>query len=128
MLNRDGVYKTTYGAPRQILAHVDLQSSVGCIVPQALGVAVGAKKIAKAGTPIKIDFGNLQSPAVKADGTNAMNAVLLHDVDVTAGNANGTALVFGFVNLNRVEADVVTLITTATGNANASKLLTFMKV
>ena len=128
MLNRDGVYKTTYGAPRQILANVDLQSSVGCIVPQTLGVTVGTKKIAKAGTPIKIDLGNLQSVAVKGDGTNAMNAVLLHDVDVTAGNANGTALVFGFVNLNRVEADVVTLITTATGNANASKLLTFMKV
>lgn len=128
MLNRDGVYKTTYGAPRQILANVDLQSSVGCIVPQTLGVAVGAKKIAKAGTPIKIDLGNLQTAAVKGDGTNAMNAVLLHDVDVTAGNANGTALVFGFVNLNRVEADVVALITTATGNANASKLLTFMKV
>ena len=128
MLNRDGVYKTTYGAPRQILANVDLQSSVGCIVPQTLGVTVGTKKIAKAGTPIKIDLGNLQSVAVKGDGTNAMNAVLLHDVDVTAGNANCTALVFGFVNLNRVEADVVTLITTATGNANASKLLTFMKV
>ena len=127
MLNRDGISKTTYGAPRQILANVDLQSSVGCIVPQTLGVAVGAKKIAKAGTPIKVDLMNRQNAVAKADGTTAMNAVLLHDVDVTAGNANGTALVFGFVNLNRVEADVVTLITTATGNANASSLLVFMK-
>lgn len=128
MLNRSGVSKDTLTAPKQILANVQLQSAVGCIVPTALGVAVGAKKIAKAGTPIKIDLKNLQTVAVKGDGTNAMNAVLLHDVDVTSGNANGTALVFGFVNLNRVDADVVTLITTATGNANASKLLTFMKV
>ena len=128
MLNRSGVSKDTLTAPKQILANVQLQSAVGCIVPTALGVAVGAKKIAKAGTPIKIDLKHLQTVAVKGDGTNAMNAVLLHDVDVTSGNANGTALVFGFVNLNRVDTDVATLITTATGNANASKLLTFMKV
>ena len=128
MLNRSGVSKDTLTAPKQILANVQLQSAVGCIVPTALGVAVGAKKIAKAGTPIKIDLKNLQTVAVKGDGTNAMNAVLLHDVDVTSGNANGTALVFGFVNLNRVDTDVATLITTATGNANASKLLTFMQV
>ena len=127
MLNRDGISKTTYGAPRQILANVDLQSSVGCIVPQTLGVAVGAKKIAKAGTPIKVDLMNRQNAVAKADGTTAMNAVLLHDVDVTAGNANGTALVFGFVNVNRVESDVAALITTAAGNANASNLLVFMK-
>ena len=127
MLNRDGISKTTYGAPRQILANVDLQSSVGCIVPQTLGVAVGAKKIAKAGTPIKVDLMNRQNAVAKADGTTAMNAVLLHDVDVTAGNANGTALVFGFVNVNRVESDVAALITTAAGNANASSLLVFMK-
>ena len=127
MLNRDGISKTTYGAPRQILANVDLQSSVGCIVPQTLGVVVGAKKIAKAGTPIKVDLMNRQNAVAKADGTTAMNAVLLHDVDVTAGNANGTALVFGFVNVNRVESDVAALITTAAGNANASSLLVFMK-
>ena len=127
MLNRDGISKTTYGAPRQILANVDLQSSVGCIVPQTLGVVVGTKKIAKAGTPIKVDLMNRQNAVAKADGTTAMNAVLLHDVDVTAGNANGTALVFGFVNVNRVESDVAALITTATGNANASSLLVFMK-
>ena len=127
MLNRSGITKTTLAATRQILASVELQSSVGCIVPQSLGVTVGTKKIAKAGTPIKIDLMNLQSVAVKADGTQAMNAVLLHDVDVTSGNANGTALVFGFVNVNRVEADVATAISTAAAATGASKLITFMK-
>lgn len=127
MLNRSGVAKTTLTAPKQILANVELQSSVGCIVPQSLGVTVGAHKIAKAGTPIKVDLMNLQSAAQKADGTVALNAVLLHDVDVTAGNANGTALIFGFVNVNRVEADVAAAITTAADAAAASKLITFMK-
>lgn len=127
MLNRSGVAKSTYAATKQILANVDLQSSVGCIVPQSLGVAVGSKKIAKAGTPIKVDLLNLNAVAVKADGTTPLNAVLLHDVDVTAGNANGTALIFGFVNVNRVDSDVAAAITTAVGAANRSALITFIK-
>src|SRR5574344_1480034 len=127
MLNRSGVAKATYAATKQILANVEHQVSVGCIVPQTLGVTVGTKKIAKAGTPIKVDLMNLQTPAVKADGTTAMNAVLLHDVDVTDGNANGTALIFGFVNVNRVDSDVATAITTALGATGVSKQITFMK-
>lgn len=136
MLNKSGISKETLTAPKQILANVELQSSVGCIVPQSLGATVGAKKIAKAGTPINIDLMNLQT-AVKApkaavtEGTTSpaipMNAVLLHDVDVTAGNANGTALIFGFVNVNRVESDVATAITTALGIAGATDSIKFMK-
>ena len=127
MLNRSGVSKNTYAATKQILANVDLQSSVGCIVPASLGVAVGAKKIAKAGTPIVVDLMNLQTIAQKADGAKAFNAVLLHDVDVTSGNANGTALVFGFVNVNRVEADVAAAITTALSADGHTSMITFMK-
>lgn len=127
MLNRNGITNTSLAATKQILANVDLQSSVGCIVPQALGVVVGSKKIAKAGTPIKIDLMNLQTAAVKADGTTPLNAVLLHDVDVTAGNANGTALIFGFVNVNRVDSDVATAITTAVAADGVSQMITFMK-
>lgn len=127
MLNRSGVTKSTYVATKQILANVDLQSSVGCIVPQSLGVTVGAKKIAKAGTPIKVDLLNLSAAVVKADGTTPMNAVLLHDVDVTSGNANGTALIFGFVNVNRVDTDVATAITAAAAAEKRSALITFIK-
>lgn len=138
MLNRDGIRKTTLGAPRQILANVEFQYSVGCVVPKSLGTAVGDKTIAKAGTPVNIDFTNTLA-AVKAvaaasgSGSTAvpatpMNAVLLHDVDVTAGNANGTALVFGFVNLNRVDSTVATAIATAQAVSGASPLLTFVKL
>lgn len=127
MLNRSGITNTSMAATKQILANVDLQSSVGCIVPQTLGVVVGSKKIAKAGTPIKIDLMNLQTAAIKADGTTPLNAVLLHDVDVTAGNANGTALIFGFVNVNRVDSDVATAITTAVAADGISQMITFMK-
>ena len=127
MLNRDGIAKATYAATKQILANVELQASVGCIVPQTLGVTVGTKKIAKAGTPINVDLMNLQTTAQKADGTVALNAVLLHDVDVTSGNANGTALYMGVVNVNRVDTDVATAITTAKAATGASPLVVFIK-
>jgi hypothetical protein len=215
MLNRDGVKVQSYGSGTQILANVDLQASVGCIVPQSLVAEADAngKKIAKAGTPIVVDFSNLQAdvsasvgptlgvftvqittafaadekitiegvdytcaatedvankkfaganaaaqitsllkmvttdkydvaavegatdklgftqkvvdvsdttgPTVtKTSSTGAIgsvtkvttpdagataNAVLLHDVDVTASKANGTALYFGVVNINRLD-------------------------
>lgn len=129
MLNKSGVTKTTGAAPAQILANVDLQSSVGCIVPKSIGVAVGDKTIVKAGTPVNINLSNLQTAAKLAIATGAdMNAVVLHDVDVTAGNANATALIFGFVNLNRIDATTQGKIATALTAAGASKLLTFMKV
>lgn len=127
MLNYDGITKTSVTNANQILANVSLQYSVGCIVKQNIGVTVGSRKIAKAGTPIKIDMKNLQTPAEKADGsTNAMNAVLLHDVDVTDGNKNGTALIFGFVNYNRLEEDVQGVVDTAVGNTTASKDIVFL--
>ena len=217
MLNRDGITTTSYGNTTQILANVDLQASVGCIVPQSLVPEADAngKKIAKAGTPIVVNFENLQADVAASvgptlgvftlqittafaadevltiDGVNytckatesvegkqfagataaaqvtsllkmvttekydvaavsgatdklgftqkvvdvsdtsgptvsktsstgaigsvtktetpdagtTANAVLLHDVDVTANKANGTALYFGVVNINRLDVD-----------------------
>ena len=50
MLNRSGITSASYGAPRQILANVELQASVGCIVDDAIVAQADArgKKIAKA--------------------------------------------------------------------------------
>lgn len=217
MLNRDGITTASYGNTTQILANVDLQASVGCIVPQSLVPEADAngKKIAKAGTPIVVNFENLQADVAASvgptlgvftlqittafaadevltiDGVNytckatesvsdkqfaganaaaqvtsllkmvttekydvaavsgatdklgftqkvvdvsdtsgptvsktsstgaigsvtktetpdagtTANAVLLHDVDVTASKANGTALYFGVVNINRLDVN-----------------------
>ncbi len=199
MFNKDGVTKTTYGAPVQILANVELQYSMGCRVPQSLGTNVsGVGKIAKAGTPVFIDLGSRDAVPVAApgsvtetatgsvvtgagitkvevvaatfktavsntagtykfkatvvddtttwklgddtvtlntygitvtgtvanndeiqvvftaSGTVTANAVLLHNVNVTDGTKNGTALLFGFVNYNRLESDVQALVTPGT--------------
>lgn len=122
MLNKSGITKTTAVNVNQILLNVEHQVSVGCVVKK------DATAIVPAGTPIKIDLKNLQTPAEIADAdTHEMNAVLLHDVDARTANANGTALIFGFVNLNRLASDVETKIDTALTNASASKLITFVK-
>lgn len=127
MLNRDGIETTSYGNSTQILANVDLQASVGCIVSQAIVAEADAngKKIAKAGTPIVVDFSNLQTPVVApVSGSTTANAVLLHDVDVTAGNANGTALYFGVVNINRLDTATQAKVTAGVNTIGA---VTFIK-
>lgn len=109
MLNQTGVRKETYGNTNQILFAVEHQVSMGVVVSKALGVAEGTKKVVKAGTPLT---GNLDArttaftAATAGSSAEASNAVgvLLHDVDVTTGDANGTLLLFGFVNTNRVDA------------------------
>lgn len=128
MLNSNtGVKTTQYGNVTQILANVELQASVGGVVPAASGVNVNGKKIVKAGTPFVIDLQNRQNLALAGDASNAFNAILLHDVDVTAGNNNGTFLIFGFVDLTKVESDVQTLIGTALTANGHTTLITFLK-
>lgn len=104
MLNKHMIIKDSYGNVNQILADPSLQFSVGCIIPQNLGNS-------KAGTPININLANLTQPVNKPNGsTIRANAVLLHDVDLSHGQTNGTALLFGFVNLSRIDSTTEALI------------------
>lgn len=109
MLNQTGVRKETYGNTNQILFAVEHQVSMGVVVSKELGVAEGTKKVVKAGTPLTGDLDartTAFTAATAGSPTEASDAVgvLLHDVDVTTGNANGTLLLFGFVNTNRIDA------------------------
>ena len=214
MLNHSGIENLTLGAPAQILANVEMQASIGCVVAQSLGIdQADGKKIAYAGTPISINPADRTAAAIAAGtktpaawafaittafaadevltvdsvnytckatenvgskqfaGTTAAeqatsllkmlasdtyafsagaetaqiiatqktasstetavvvsktastgafsavekvasyaeaagNALLLHDVDVTSGAANGTALIFGIVNWNLINSAI----------------------
>lgn len=102
MLNNTGIKTETLGSGNQILFAVEHQVSIGAVVAQAVGVAEGNKKIAKAGTPVT---GNLEARETAFTSATADNVVgiLLHDVDVTSGDNNGSVLLFGFVNTNRID-------------------------
>lgn len=129
MFNKSGITKTQYGNVNQILANVELQASVGCIVDDAIVASADSngKKIAKAGTPIIVNFANLQTPVTAGTATGnspTANAVLLHDVDVTKGDANGTALYFGIVNINRLDTATRAKVT---AGVNVIGAVTFIK-
>ena len=118
MLNNTGIKTEKYGASNQILFAVEHQVSMGVVVSKDLGVAVGTKKIVKAGTPItgSLDARTTAFTAAATSGTTGnekSNAVgiLLHDVDVTVDDNNGTILLFGFVNTNRIDTTTKAKIT-----------------
>lgn len=114
MLNRSGIIKETAVAPSQILFNVQNQMSVGVIVDKTVGTAgKDGRKIVKAGTLLNGDLTARGTPFVAANNASTPAVgVLLHDVDVTDGNANGTLLIWGFVNLNRMDSITAGFITT----------------
>lgn len=128
MLNRSGIIKETAVAPSQILFNVQNQMSVGVIVDEAVGTAgEDGKKIVKAGTPLNGDLTARGTAFVAAkDTSNPAVGVLLHDVDVTEGDANGTLLIWGFVNLNRMDSTTADLIT-ATRKTELAGRVWFLK-
>ena len=117
MFNRSGIHSVTGAAPTQILGDVNFQSSIGIVVGSAVTNTEmrNGRKIVPAGVPLYVDFANLQTPAVTADdASNKANVVLLHDVDITDGNSNGTGLVAGIVNYNRLDSVAKALLTPGT--------------
>lgn len=127
MLNQSGIKKTTYGGPVQILFNVQNQMSVGIRVDDAYSVTRDGRKIVPAGTPLSGDLTARTTAFVKAvDTTHPATGVLLHDVDVTEGDANGTLLIWGFVDLNKVDSTTAALIT-ATRKTELAGKVTFLK-
>lgn len=114
MLNQSGITKTTGAAPVQILFNVQNQMSVGIKLAKNFAGAVteNGRKIVKAGTPLNGDLTTRGTAFVAAkDTSNPAVGILLHNVDVTDADANATLLIWGFVNLSRVDSTTAALIT-----------------
>ena len=133
MLNQTGIKKETYGSTNQILFNVEPQVSVGIVVDDSVQATANSlgKKIVKAGTPLTGDLTNRLTPFTAAKAGSASEAsnavgVLLHDVDVTTGNANGTLLIFCFVNLDRIDETTQGKLTSYVKTALAGRV-TFLK-
>lgn len=114
MFNKPGIKVEKAVSPVQILFNVENQMSVGIKLGKNsnAAVSVDGRKIVKAGTPLNGDLKARTTAFVKAvDTTNPAVGVLLHDVDVTDSDANGTLLIWGFVNLSRLDTTTAGLIT-----------------
>ena len=113
MANR--IKSQAYVNVNQILFNTDPQVSVGVLVSNS-GISAGTdgRKIVKAGTPLAGSLearGTAFTKAASTEGVSNAVGILLHDVDVTAGAENGTLLIFGFVDLNKVDATTAALVT-----------------
>lgn len=128
MLNQTGITKTSGTTRKNILIAPELAFLLPCKVANT-GVSAGTdgKKIVKAGTPLAGDITARDTAFTVAkdtgDSTKTSDAtcMLLHDVDVTDGTANASALIFGFVDVSKLESSVVTLLTTA-AKSNLAKI------
>lgn len=107
--NRTGIRHEVYNDVTQILLDPALKYTMGIVVSDDAGTEDGTtkKKIVKAGTPLTGNLDARTTPFTKAnsDGSDVVG-VLLHDVDVTTGDANGEIVIFGFVNMNRIDSTV----------------------
>lgn len=115
-----GFINKKYGNEDQILANVSDYAAFGCIVSSE-GITANSegKKIVKAGTPLigsLLDRQTPFTPFTPTKGTDETDdtatkcaGALLHDVDVTNGDNNGTCLVWGWINTDYLSEDVIDL-------------------
>lgn len=129
MLNQSGITKVIGAAPVQILFDVQNQMSVGIKLAKNFSGAVteNGRKIVKAGTPLNGDLTARGTAFIAAaDSSAPAVGVLLHDVDVTDTDANATLLIWGFVNMNRLDSTTAGLIT-ATRKTELAGRVWFLK-
>jgi hypothetical protein len=102
-----GIVTTSYVTPKQILIAPELAFTISAILGNA-GISADSdgKKIIKAGSPISgtaaANMLVVRTTVGILDDTATAKFVLVNDVDVTAGNNNGTLLVSGFVDINKL--------------------------
>ena len=116
--NKTGVKREVFNDVAQILLDPALKYTMGIVVADDVGTndPSTGRKVVKAGTPLtgNLDERTTAFTAAADSGTpSASNAVgiLLHDVDVTAGDANGEIVIFGFINMNRIDTTTQAKIT-----------------
>lgn len=98
---------------KSILVADSLAFSIGAVISNStISAGEDGRKIIKAGTPVAGNILKRNTAFTKGSETDAV-AILLHDVDVTAGNANGTILISGYVDYDKLDTDVQALVTTA---------------
>lgn len=100
---------TNFGATNQILGFIQEKVAFGVLVNDT-GVTADSngRKIIPAGTPVGGTTNALEDEtavlSVVSDAT--AQGILEHDVDVTDGTANGTMIVHGYINENRIPKSV----------------------
>lgn len=124
MLNQTGISKVSATTRKTILVDEMNSTAFSCIVSNTGVTEVDGKKIIKAGTPVK---GSLvaRDTAFQVSADENAVGIILHDVDVTKGNANSQVVVFGFIDISKLDSDVQAMITSDV--KDALKMIQFVK-
>lgn len=112
MLNQSGVTKTSAGTRKTILYDTKLFFALSIKVSDSGVELKDGKKIVKAGTILAGDKNDRDTAFTVATGKTDVVAILEHDVDVTSGEANGSAIFFGFIDESKLDNDVKEKLTT----------------
>lgn len=107
------VKKQSFAGPEKqiLIAEDSYKVTLGAVIAATGAVDVAGRKILKAGTPVKGDFKARNTAFVKE--ATEPNAILLHDVDVTEGENNGTIVLAGAVDVSKLDEATAALITSA---------------
>ena len=106
----NGIKKEQGANVNQILGALTRYHAVSIIMGNATAVTENGRKVVKAGTPLAGDMTRRETAFTVGSGADVVG-LLLHDVDVTEGPANGTCLAGGVVNVDRLDATTAALIT-----------------
>lgn len=111
----NSVKTKSYGNEKQILIAPELAFSIGCLVGSTgVDADTNGRKIIKAGTPVGGTTSVLTNrQTVLTKGAENAQGIVLHDVDVTDGDGRATLVLAGYVDLYKLDSDVVTLVTSA---------------
>lgn len=129
-LNKSGIRKTDYVSENQILFCKEGYVGVGVVVDTTAGTEDDetGRTIVKAGTPLTGDLTARATAFTKASTGASSNVVgvLYRDLDVTDGDANATLMIAGYVNIDRLDSTVQTMITNDVKTALKGNI-TFLK-
>lgn len=126
MLNQTGVETRSYGAPEKTILVDPLNSTAVSIEVANTGVTADSegKKIIKAGTPV---YGSLRArnTAFTISGEQGAKpaGVILHDVDVTSGKKNSQIVIFGTIDVSKVDSAVAAILIAAEANLKMIQLI-----
>ena len=97
--------------PKHILIAPELAFTVG-VVTANTGVSADGegKKIIKAGSPLKGTLDGDRTDFSLCQTAETPVGIALHDIDVTKGNANGTLVVSGYVDTEKLDESVKSLL------------------
>ncbi len=110
MLNQTRFETVGGGTRKTILVDPNNSTALSCVV-SSTGVTAGddGKKWIKAGTPVTGDLTARNTPFTVS--TTSPVGVILHDVEVTSGQANSQVVIFGTIDISKLDESVKTMLT-----------------